>query len=53
MLEISYKVLRDLSFVRIDFFENSGELYIAELSFTAWVGLWSYESESLNYEMRK
>ncbi len=51
MLEISHKLSKDFPFVRVDFFESSGRLYVAELSFTAWAGLRPYEPESLDYEM--
>ena len=53
MLEISRKRSKDFPFVRVDFFENDGKLYVAELSFTAWAGLRPYEPDSLDYEMGK
>lgn len=53
MLEVSRKLSKDFPFVRIDFFENSKRLYVAELSFTAWAGLSPFEPESLDYEMGK
>lgn len=51
MLEISHKLSAGLPFVRVDFFENSGKLYVAEFSFAPWAGLRAYEPESLDYEM--
>lgn len=51
MIEISRKLSRDFPFVRVDFFENSRRLYIAEFSFAPWAGLSPYEPESLDYEM--
>lgn len=51
MLEISRKLSKDLPFVRVDFYENSNKLYVAEFSFAPWAGLRAYEPESLDYEM--
>lgn len=51
MLEVSRKLSKDFPFVRVDFFENAGKLYVAEMSFTAWAGLRPYEPESLDDEM--
>lgn len=51
MLEISRKLSKDFPFVRVDFYENAGKLYVAELTFSAWAGLRPYEPESLDYEM--
>ena len=53
MLEISRKLSKEFPFVRVDFFENTRKLYVAELSFVAWAGLRAYEPESLDYEMGK
>lgn len=53
MLEISRKLSKGFPFVRVDFFENSRKLYVAEFSFAPWAGLRSYEPESLDYEMGK
>ena len=53
MLEISRKLSKEFPFVRVDFFENSRKLYIAEFSFAPWAGLRAYEPESLDYEMGK
>lgn len=53
MLEISQKLSKDFPFVRVDFFENTKKLYIAEFSFAPWAGLRAYEPESLDYEMGK
>lgn len=51
MLEISRKLSKDFPFVRVDFFENSKKLYVAEFSFAPWAGLRAYEPELLDYEM--
>lgn len=53
MLEISRELSKDLPFVRVDFFENAGKLYVAEFSFAPWAGLRPYEPEALDYEMGK
>lgn len=53
MLEISRKLSKGFPFVRVDFFENSRKLYVAEFSFAPWAGLSPYEPESLDYEMGK
>ena len=53
MLEIGNELSKDLPFVRVDFFEDSGKLYVAEFSFAPWAGLRPYEPESLDYEMGK
>lgn len=53
MLEISRKLSKDFPFVRVDFFENAGKVYVAELSFAPWAGLRPYEPESFDYEMGK
>ena len=53
MLEISRKLSKEFPFVRVDFFENGGKLYIAEFSFAPWAGLRPYEPETLDYEMGK
>lgn len=53
MLEISRKVSKDFPFVRVDFFENSKKLYVAEFSFAPWAGLRAYEPEAMDYEMGK
>ena len=37
----------------MDFFENNGRVYLAELSFAPWAGLRPYEPESMDYEMGK
>lgn len=51
MLEISRKLSKDLPFVRVDFFESDGKIYVAEFSFAPWAGLRPYEPEALDYEM--
>jgi hypothetical protein len=53
MLEISRKLSKEFPFVRVDFFENGGKLYIAEFSFAPWAGLRAYEPEAMDYEMGK
>ncbi|WP_276948597.1 ATP-grasp fold amidoligase family protein [Acetatifactor muris] len=53
MLEISSKLSEGLPFVRVDFFENAGKLYVAEFSFAPWAGLRAYEPEAMDYEMGK
>lgn len=53
MLEISRKLSKEFPFVRVDFFENAGKLYVAEFSFAPWAGLRAYEPESMDYEMGK
>ena len=53
MLEISCKLSKDFPFVRVDFFENSKKLYVAEFSFAPWAGLRTYEPESMDYKMGK
>lgn len=53
MLEISRKLSKGFPFVRVDFFENSRKLYVAEFSFAPWAGLSPFEPESLDYEMGK
>ena len=53
MLEISRKLSKGFPFVRVDFFENSRKLYVAEFSFAPWAGLRPYEPEALDYEMGK
>ncbi len=53
MLEISRNLSNEFPFVRVDFFENSRKIYIAELSFVAWAGLSPYEPDSFDYEMGK
>lgn len=53
MHEISRKLSKDFPFVRVDFFENAGKLYVAEFSFAPWAGLRAYEPESMDYEMGK
>ncbi len=53
MLEISRQLSKNLPFVRVDFFEDSRKLYVAEFSFAPWAGLRPYEPESLDYEMGK
>lgn len=53
MLEISRELSKDFPFVRVDFFENSRKLYVAEFSFAPWAGLRPYEPESLDYDMGK
>ena len=53
MLEISRKLSKEFPFVRVDFFENAGKLYVAEFSFAPWAGLRAYEPEAMDYEMGK
>ena len=53
MLEISRQLSKDFPFVRVDFFENSKKLYVAEFSFAPWAGFRVFEPESLDYEMGK
>lgn len=53
MLEVSRKLSKDFPFVRVDFFESAGKLYVAEFSFAPWAGLRAYEPESMDYEMGK
>ncbi len=53
MLEISRRLSKDFPFVRVDFFESSRKLYVAEFSFAPWAGLRAFEPESLDYEMGK
>lgn len=53
MLEISRKLSKDFPFVRVDFFENSKKLYVAEFSFAPWAGHSAFEPESVDYEMGK
>ena len=53
MLEISRKLSKEFPFVRVDFFENAGILYVAEFSFAPWAGLRAYEPEAMDYEMGK
>ncbi|EOS80752.1 hypothetical protein C817_01359 [Dorea sp. 5-2] len=53
MLEISRNISKDFPFVRVDFFENNGRVYLAELSFAPWAGLRPYEPESMDCEMGK
>lgn len=51
MLEISRILSKNFPFVRVDFFEDSRKLYVAEFSFAPWAGLRAYEPEALDYEM--
>ncbi len=53
MLEISRMLSKGFPFVRVDFFENSRKLHVAEFSFAPWAGLRVYEPEALDYEMGK
>ena len=53
MIEVSRKLSREFPFVRVDFFDNSKKLYVAEFSFAPWAGLRSYEPEFFDYEMGK
>lgn len=51
MIEISQELSKEFPFVRVDFFENSKKLYVAEFSFAPWAGLRTFEPEILDYEM--
>lgn len=49
MVEISKKVSKYFKFVRVDFYEVDGKLYIGELTFTPLSGIGSYKPDSYNY----
>lgn len=51
MLEISKKMSKDFPFVRVDFFDTSKKLYLAELTFTPGAGLTPYHPDSFDLEM--
>lgn len=51
MTQISKKLAKDFSFVRVDFFESSTRFYIAELTFAVGAGLTPYSPESFDYEL--
>lgn len=51
MLAISRRLSGDFPFVRVDFFESSRKLYVAEFSFAPWAGFRAFEPESLDYEL--
>ena len=53
MLETSRRLAEGMPFVRIDFFDTSRKLYLAEMTFVAWAGLRHYEPDSFDLEMGK
>ena len=48
MVEISKKVSQEFKFVRVDFYEVDGRLYIGELTFTPLSGIGNYNPKSYN-----
>lgn len=53
MVEISEKLAKDFDFVRVDFFESKGKLYIGELTFTPNAGRIKYLSKEALIEIGK
>ena len=51
MLEIARILSKPFPFVRVDFFENTQKVHLAELTFVAWGGMRPYEPESFDLEM--
>ena len=48
MIEYSKKLSEDFKFVRVDFYEISGKLYVGELTFTPGAGFFKYKRQELN-----
>lgn len=51
MVEISRKLSKDFSFVRVDFFESDNKFYISEMTFTQGGGLTPYFPDDFDYEL--
>jgi hypothetical protein len=48
MVEYSKKLSEDFKFVRVDFYEVNGKVYLGELTFTPGAGFFRYKNESDN-----
>jgi len=48
MVEYSKLLSKDFKFVRVDFYEVSGKLYLGELTFTPGAGFFKYKKEEYN-----
>lgn len=53
MIEFSKVLSRDFAFVRVDFFENDGKLYMGEMTFTPMSGTGNFDPSSWDYELGK
>ena len=53
MLEFSKLLSRDFAFVRVDFFESEGKLFMGEMTFIPMNGTGNFEPESWDYELGK
>lgn len=53
MLQFARILSRDFSFVRVDFFESEGKLYMGEMTFIPMNGTGAFEPKSWDYELGK
>lgn len=51
MIEISKKLSEDFKFVRVDFYEVNGKMYLGELTFTPGAGLFTYSNRESNVKV--
>ncbi len=53
MIELSKVLSQGFAFVRVDFFENDGKLYMGEMTFTPMSGAGKFDPQSWDYELGK
>lgn len=53
MIDIAEKFAKDFPFVRVDFYEINGRLYIGELTFYPWSGTVKFFPDEVDYTLGK